>query len=244
MKKQVLLFILPVLFFLNAFGQQQTLPATHQWADVSAAIGAGEGTAAFSYVYNFGVGKKRKLDLGAGLRLTGYSGHQKKFYTAPGKYARSTTTPFAIVFAGHEEKNLDTLTLANPFTAALNFSINAGYHLGDRWYLGVNIDLVGFTFGSRTHGVLQSNGMKTTEPRAKPSGINLLLTGDNDYGSLNSELFLRYRIDLRWQIKAVYQFAFSEYSTETIHQTAPDGNAVFRFRNKANLLGLGIVYCW
>jgi len=69
-----------------------------------------------------------------------------------------------------------------------------------------------------------------------------LLTGDNDYGSLNSEFFLKYKLSGRWDLRAVYQFFFAEYKTQTIKQIAPDGTEVDRFRNKANLFGLGVSY--
>jgi len=80
------------------------------------------------------------------------------------------------------------------------------------------------------------------ENQAKPAHFNLLLTGDNDYGSLNSEFFVKYKISQRWQLKALYQFYFAEYKTTTIYQTAPDGTMVYRFRNKVNAFGLGLSY--
>jgi len=156
--------------------------------------------------------------------------------------ARSTTVPFAIVFAGHEEKNLDTLTLQRPLTTSLNLSVNLGYYLSERWFAGFNIDLIGFTVGRTTSGILHSNGTTTTDPSTKPASFNVLLTGDNDYGSLNSEFFLKYKLSGRWDLRAVYQFFFAEYKTQTIKQIAPDGTEVDRFRNKANLFGLGVSY--
>jgi len=70
----------------------------------------------------------------------------------------------------------------------------------------------------------------------------VLLTGDNDYGSLNSEFFLKYKLSQRWGVRAIYQFYFAEYKTKTIKQTAPDGTLVDRFRNKANTYGAGLSY--
>ena len=108
--------------------------------------------------------------------------------------------------------------------------------------MGFNIDVIGFTVGRTTSAVLTSNGVTKAEIAAKPAPFNLLLTGDNDLGSLNSEFFLKYKLNTHWSIKADYQFLFVEYKTTTITQMAPDGTKVDRFRNKVNLIGIGISY--
>jgi len=215
---------------------------TNQFADLSVNAGKSQGTAALSYVYNWKLGKKKKWEAGLGLRLTGYAGTKRDFTTAPGRLARSTTIPFVIVFAGQETQNWDTLTVQRPLVGSLNLSANFGYALSSNWSLGFNIDLIGFSVGRKSSAILTSNGVTRNEPLAKPAVFNLLLTGDNDLGSLNSEFFLRYKLSQKWSIRAVYQFYFAEYKTNTVLQTAPDGTMVDRFRNKANLFGLGVSY--
>ncbi len=218
------------------------IPKINQFADITITVGDKQGAAAVSWVYNWRMGKSRKFEAGLGIRSTVYYGTKKNYITAPARLSRSTTFPFVIVFAGQETANWDTLTVQRPFTNALNMTGNLGYHLSDKLYAGVNIDLVGFTLGRTTSGILVSDGVTRTESSAKPSAFNLLLTGDNDLGSLNSEFFLSYKISDRLGIKAVYQFLFSEYRTTNIYQTAPDGTQVTRFRNKANNFGAGISY--
>ena len=235
-----LMFVLIISSALHA--QQKSLPRINQFIDFSGAIGSSEGTVAFSFVRNWRVGEKRKFEIGLGTRITSYLGVKREFYTAPARLARSTTIPFVIVFAGHEEKNIDTLTVQRPFTTSLNISANFGYNFSPKWYGGINIDLIGFTVGRTTGATLLSNGTTSTEHAAKPASFNLLLTGDNDYGSLNSEFFIKYKIAERWKLKAVYQFYFAEYRTQSIKQVAPDGTIVDRFRNKVNAFGLGISY--
>ena len=166
----------------------------------------------------------------------------KDFTTAPARLARSTTIPFVIVFAGQVTQNWDTLTVQRPLTNSLNITANFGYNFNTRLYGGFNIDLIGFTAGRTTSAILTSDGYTTTEPAAKPTTFNVLLTGDNDRGSLNSEFFLKYKAAKRWSLKAVYQFLFVEYKTTNTHQVAPDGTIVTRFRNKANNYGVGIAY--
>lgn len=240
--KIILIIASATLESLLAPAQSKQLPHYNQFIDFSVAAGSSQGTGAFSYAYNWRIGRRRKLEAGLGFRLTSYLGNKKEFYTAPARLARSTTVPFVIVFAGHKEENLDTLTVQRPFTTSLNISANFGYHLSARWYAGFNIDLIGFTVGRTTSAILRSNGSTTTEPSAKPAHFNALLTGDNDYGALNSEFFIKYKLKSRWDIKAVYQFFFTEYKTQNVKQIAPDGTIVDRFRNKANLFGLGVSY--
>lgn len=242
MKKTLVLMLLIITGTSYSYAQQKEVNSTNRFLDLTATAGESQGSVAAAYVYNWRLGKKKKIELGLGLRLTSYFGVKKDFITAPAKLARSTTFPFLIVFAEQNEKNFDTLTVQRPFTNSLNISANLGYNFSHRLYGGINIDLIGFTTGRNTSAVLTSNGTTKTEPIAKPAAFNVLLTGDNDYGSLNSEFFLKYRLNNRWGLKGVYQFLFIEYKTTTIKQTAPDGTQVDRFRNKANAFGLGVTY--
>lgn len=233
--------ILFILFGMNSYAQQ--LPARHhRFADFSATAGLSQQSLAVSYNYNWRLGKTRKFELGLGVRNTAYFGVKKDFWTAPAKLARTNTTPFLIFFAGQKIENWDTLTIQRPFTNSLNISINFGYNISKKLYAGFNIDAIGFTLGRTTSGILVSNGTTRTEPAAKPAAFNLLLTGDHDLGSLNSEFHLNYNFNNHWSIKGIYQFLFVEYKTTTIQQTTPDGTKNDRFRNKANNGGLGVVY--
>jgi hypothetical protein len=227
---------------VTGFGQTHVTTTRQQLADLAFTAGESQGSAAASYIHNWVIGKNKKWELGYGVRFTSYFGTKKDFITAPARLARSTTFPFAIVFAQQLEKNFDTLSVQRPFTNSLNFSANVGYRLSKKLTGGFNIDLIGFTFGRTSAAVLTSNGVTQTEAAAKPSHFNLLLTGDNDLGSLNSEFFLRYQLNQRWYLRAVYQFLFVEYKTASVKQTAPDGTEVYRFRNKANNFGLGVSY--
>ena len=242
MNKRIVLTALLLSAGYVGFSQTHALPRTDRFVDLSATIGESQGAVAASYVHNWRLGKKKKWEIGYGFRWTSFFGVKRDFTTAPARLARSTTFPFLIVFADHLASNEDTLTVQRPFTNSLNLSTNFGYNFSDRWSAGFNIDLIGFTFGRTTSAILTSNGVTKTEPAAKPAPFNVLLTGDNDYGSLNSEFFLKYKLNKRWGIKADYQFMFVEYKTTTIKQTAPDGTLVDRFRNKVNAFGIGVSY--
>lgn len=244
MKPTLLIFliVLPVFFTTGVRAQSVPFSRFNRFVDLTATVGSSQGTAAASYVHNWHLGKRKKWEAGLGFRWTSYFGTKKKFTTAPARLARSTTAPFIIVFAGQKTENWDTLTVQRPFINSVNLSLNFGYNFNSKWSAGFNIDFIGFSFGRKSSGILTSNGTTRNEPAARPYGFNVLLTGDNDYGSLNSEYFIKYKINRQWGIKAVYEFYFAEYETRNIKQTAPDGTMVSRFRNKANSLGLGISY--
>jgi hypothetical protein len=241
MKKYTGLFIiLAGLLSLSATAQERS--GISQWTDLTGTIGDREGAVAGAWVNNWRLGRQKKWEIGLGGRGTAYFGSRKEFYTAPGRLARSNTSPFLIVFAGHEERNIDTLFVRCPFTFSLSLDVNFGYNFSPRWYAGFNIDLAGFTWGSSSDARLLSNGAVLEESSARPARFNVLLTGDNDYGSLNSEFFIRWRYNKKLSFKALYQFFFAEYKTQHVRQIAPDGTEVDRFRNKVNAVGLGIVY--
>jgi len=242
MKKKTLLLAVLIMGLKISYAQQKDLPHFNQFVDLAATAGSNQGTIAGSYVYNWRLGEKRKFEIGIGGRVTSYFGTKKDFITAPAKLARTSTIPFLIVFAGQKEENFDTLNVQRPSVISFNFTGNMGYHLSERLYAGLNIDLIGFTVGKKTNAVFISNGVTTTEPDAKPAAFNALLTGDHDLGSLNSEFFLKYNINKQWSIRGIYQFIFIEYKTNTLKQVTADGTENDRFRNKANTFGLGVSY--
>jgi hypothetical protein len=242
MNKKIL--IAGIVLFTAAATNAQVKTNTHhnRFVDFAATIGSSQGTVAGSYVYNWKLGKKKKWEAGLGARWTSYFGTKTAFITAPARLARTSTTPFLIFFAGQKTESQDTLTVQRPFTNSFNLSANFGYNFNSRWSGGFNIDLIGFTIGRKSSAILTSNGITTTDPAARPAAFNVLLTGDHDRGSLNSEFFLKYKLNEKWGIKAVYEFIFAEYKTTSVKQTAPDGTINDRFRLKGNTFGLGVSY--
>jgi hypothetical protein len=222
---------------------QQGYKRTNRFIDLTGTVGSSQGTVAAAFVNNWRLGKKRRFEIGIGGRWTTYTGTDKDFITAgPAKYTRSFTVPFIIFFAGQQEANFDTLTVHRPLTHSANVTANLGYHISSKWYAGFNIDVIGISFGRRTSGIFKSNGTTTIDNNVNPASGNVLLTGDHDRGSLNSEFFVKYALTDRWQLKAVYQFLFVEYKTESVQQAIPNGPLNDRFRNKVNSFGLGLAW--
>ena len=240
--KSVIITAAVLLQCVVSSGQNKTGSRINQFADLAGTVGSSRGTVALSYVHNWKLDKKQKWEAGLGARFTSGFGTKQEYTTAPAKLARGTTVPFVIVLAEQKTANWDTLTVQRPLVNSVNISANFGYNFSNNWSAGFNIDLIGFTFGRKTPAILTSNGVTKTEAVAKPAAFNVLLTGDLDYGSLNSEFFFKYKLNNRWGIRAIYQFYFSEYKTTTIKQIAPDGTGVDRFRQKGNNFGAGISY--
>jgi hypothetical protein len=117
--------------------------------------------------------------------------------------------------------------------------VNLGYNFSPKLQAGFNIDLLGFSFGPEGTPVFKGSGSQTTT-KAKPTGFNVLLVGNNDRGTLNSEFYLRYKVSKKVGIKAAYEYLFTELTTDTKVQTTPEQND--RFRNKASLFSVGISY--
>jgi hypothetical protein len=244
MKRTGIVFLMLLSgYLLNA----QKKPV-NQFADVAVTVGQSQGSVAGAYVYNWQLGKQKKWEIGVGARITSYFGTKKDFITAgPAKLTRTSTTPFLIFFAGQKIENFDTLQVQRPLVFSTNITANIGYHISSKLYAGFNIDIIGFSIGRKESGIFtgtNQNGQQGsfTDNAVKPTAFNILLTGDHDRGTLNSEFFLKYNLTDKIAIRGIYQFLFVEYTTSAVQQKAPDGTIVARFRNKANNFGLGFSY--
>jgi hypothetical protein len=227
-----LVFLMPMLLL----AQQNK---HHQFADLTAGFGQSQATASLSVWNHWYTGKNRKLELGIGARASSYFGTKKDFITAPAGISRGSSVPFLVVVSSQKTENWDTLTVQQPRVISVNAALSARYNFTPKISAGLNIDLIGFTLGRKSSAVFPANGNAQTIT-ARPTRINALLTGDLDYGSLNSEFYVSYALNQQFSLRAVYQFYFAEYTTPQKIQQLPEPND--RFRNKANLLGLGVSY--
>lgn len=234
-----------LISFVILFSSVENFGQRIKYADVAVSGGTLLSVSA-SYVNNWRLtlGPRDRWEAGLGLRLTSAFGKDVEYITSgPAKYTRSFTTPVIIFFAGQLPENWDTLTVKNVNVNSLNISANVAFNFTEKWGLGFNIDLVGLSFGPSSDGTLESNRVEFQD-NVKPAVFNVLLTGDHDIGSLNSEFFLKYNFTEQWGARAVYQFLFTEFETSSAEQTFFDGTKNNRFRNKANNFGLAVYYCF
>jgi hypothetical protein len=226
---------------IAAFAQKKAAHPINQFADLSFGIGNSQGYAALSYVHNWQLGAKKKIEIGYGARFTSFFGSKQIFSTAPAKLTSGKTGP-GVFFSNNIPVNIDTVIFPKSQVNSLNISINLGYNITPKFGVGFNIDAIGFSFGGNKNGTYYPNSGATVATTAKPTGFNLLLVSDNDKGSLNSEFFAKYRISSQWGVKAAFGFGFTEYTTNTKVQTTPGGDKNDRFRNKGSVLALGVSY--
>lgn len=223
---------------VNLFGQEKK---TSYAAELVATGGNKQVGGALSGMRLHGIGQKNRFKIGYGLRFTSYFGNDQEYITAPADLT-SGKTGLTVIFTENILENLDTLTLPNAQVNLLNAAVFLEYAITPRLDAGFNIDVIGFSFGGTQTGRFAAR--QSDEPTihhsqqsAQPTGFNLLLTSDNDLGSLNSEFFVRYRFWDKLAIKAGYSFLFTEYTTDRKLTYAND-----RFRNKAGMLMVGVTY--
>ncbi|MCU0451100.1 MAG: hypothetical protein MUC97_14880 [Bernardetiaceae bacterium] len=205
------LLFLSCLLAQSAFAQSPKAPQSN----FDFAIAAGNGLyVAPSWSRFHGLGAKGKFQLGYGLRLTSQFGSNVPHLTAPAKLTTGQNGP-GVLFQETIEANLDTLTLQNVQVNSLNASIHLQYAFSPKLEVGFNIDAIGFSFGGQQSGRFEarSAGRAPSTEMASPTTFNLLLISDNDLGSVNSELYVRYWLSPRWALRGGLGFAFSEYTT-------------------------------
>jgi hypothetical protein len=181
----------------------------------------------FNWSHLYGFGSRNQFRVGYGVRYSTVFGSDLDYITAPAKLTS-------------EEANLDTFQVASPMFHAINLGIYLQYDITPKFHVGFNIDAIGLSFGPSKTGKFTSDrlpGKPSTNLEAKPTGLNVLLVGDNDIGTLNSELFVRYQFNEHWGVKGGLTYVFTEYTTTTKPVLDND-----RFRNKAMLGMLGFSY--
>ncbi|HPH45406.1 MAG TPA: hypothetical protein PLJ60_01810 [Chryseolinea sp.] len=197
-----------------------------------------QGAFSVQYSHLWKIGKQKKFAIGLGGRITSYFGANQYYITAPAKITSGSSGPF-VIFKENIDENIDTLLIKSPQVTMINVSINIEYQITSKFTAGFNIDAVGFSFGT-DQSANYINGFTGMNTSAKPTSFNALLISDNDIGSLNSELFVKYKFSNKWSVRAGAQFLFTEYTSETEVQQYPEPND--RFRRKSLLFGLGINY--
>ncbi len=210
-----------ICFLVNTLGFSQTkmfIPPSQTNLDFNLAVGQG-GSIGAAYSRLVSISKNNRFKIGYGIRMTKYISQRQSFITAPAQLTSGTTGP-TVLFSNYILENIDTLSIARSAILYTNLKVGLQYTIG-RLDIGFDIDVMGFSLGNKQNADL--NG-KTTEVSPKP--FNVLLIGDNDIGSLNSEFYLRYWLDNRFALRAGLSYQFLEYKTAQSFA----GND--RFRNK------------
>ncbi len=217
---------------------------SQHYFDLAGSVGNKEIAGALSWSHLHGFGKKKqKFKVGYGLRFTSYVGANQSYSTAPSKYT-STKQNLGTILSETINENLDTIALQTPQVNLINLSVYLQYTI-KRFDLGFNVDVTGFSFGSdKKINIISSQYDPNQSPvqTARPTKFNLLLTSDNDIGSLNSEFSLRYWISKKIAIRSGLTFLFTEYTSAQKHSFDNGRIMNDRYRLKSSLFMVGITY--
>lgn len=239
-----LIFVLLFFLFSTVSGNAQDGPRAHNHlADFMLGIGSGQTNLSTSYQISWKFGNNQKLRMGAGLRLNAFFATDKYFVTAPAEIVKGEAGLGAF-FKKPIEENMDSVQFSSAQVYSINFLLHIGYAFSEKFAAGFNIDVIGASFGGTQSGTYingnDPGGPVSTSTSGAPTGFNLLLVGENDIGSLNSEFFVTYALNSNWSLKAGIQHIFMEYTTTTRVQQLPEPND--RFRITPTVFCAGVVY--
>ncbi|MBD0402582.1 hypothetical protein [Flammeovirga sp. EKP202] len=223
MKKKLLTLFIS-FFCLSVYAQDaETLPSKYLYADATVQISS-DFVGSLSLGHSWGLGQKKRFVLGTGLRYSFFQGKDnKEFYSAPPEYF------------GKSDKQ-DTLTIASPSQSNIVLYISLSYRIKSKFEVGMNIDAVGYTFGSDKDAVYTGNG-SSQATTASSNNVSALLIGANDIGMLSSEFYVQYHFNKKWSAKLGFAHTFTEFMTPTELQPGND-----RFRGVSDGLVIGARY--
>jgi hypothetical protein len=229
--------LFPVVLVVISASFTNALAQPHQ-SSVDFSIGGAnsEGCISTSFSRDWSLGGSDRFYIGSGIRLNAYLGKNRYYVTAPAKLTSGKKGP-RVLFIENIPENMDTLLLKNAQVNSVNLFLNLAVRFNAKFSAGFDIDVIGFSFGARTKGNY-INGVQGSIQAAKVSSFNLLLISDNDRGMLNSELYVKYAVHNRIDLKGGAQFLFSEYTTDSFVQQLPEPNN--RFRKKSLMIFVGL----
>lgn len=191
--------------------------------DLSMAIGEDVMLSSFQWDKLFPIALKKRIKIGFGTRMNIANYWDKSFYTAPPQRVNNT---------------FDTLTMSHQTVFFFNLQFLAEIALLKWWDVGMNIDLVGVSWGARTDGNYYSSafGHTGSNQTALPENLNLMLFGNNDFGNLNSQFYLRF-----WPSDKVFIKAGMSLATFTTLTDAQlnNGNSRFHAGSYMGFVSLG-----
>lgn len=241
--RKLLLSAATILMISNLGFSQESLESKKGYKynnnfDLALASNGNQSLGALSWVHFHSVTTKKRFMIGYGVRFNSQVGKNLNYVTAPAILTSKQTGP-QVLFSEIFYENIDTFYVSNTQVNFLNLSINLQYTIKEKFDIGFNIDAIGFSFGGKTTGkyIGYQSPDNGTIKTASPTSFNLLLVSDNDIGSLNSELYIRYWLNPKWAIRAGASFAFTEYTTENKLRLEND-----RFRNKSLMGMIGVTY--
>ncbi|AQG78465.1 hypothetical protein [Spirosoma montaniterrae] len=199
----------------------------------------------FAYYQLLNLGEKKRFSVGWTFRFAPYYGDNLNFYTAPARLTREKSG-FSALAAPLVERNIDTVRFDFITATSANLGIRVQVNLGivD---IGASADLLGITYGRwRTATYRSSTGLfqpdssgsvpqpfrgANNQQRGYPTRFNVRMLGDNDIGTLNTEVYARLKITQNIKLKLGYQWLTVGVTMQN-RDVVSDNN---RFRHRAGL---------
>ena len=245
--KKVLVALLLALS-LHSFAQSPVAARLKSGFDIGMGYSKDKYNPSIAYYQLLNIGERKLFSLGWTARLGAFYGDNLNYYTAPARLTRGKSG-FGALSGPLINSNIDTVRFDYVTMTSLNVGIRAQINLG--WIeFGASSDLVGLTLGKSRIGRYQSSAGQyqltnaagqdsttayfqgaSTFQRTTPGRLNARLLGDNDIGTLSSEVYARVHINQRVAIKVGYQWLTTE-TTVNNRDVIADNN---RFRNRAQL---------
>lgn len=243
--KKIILLLAIVLLYVTIVVGQETKPTYFKNGlnNYGFAVSSDGSVSALAINWNHlhTVTKNKKFRIGYGIRFNSNFG-KGDFRTAPSKLTSGVESPL-VIFSDDKLENFDTISINDFAVNSLNASIHLNYAFNNKWEAEFNIDAVGFSFGNdviadyNSTKRLTTNPLASTKQEAKPTSLNALLISDNDIGSLNSEIKIKYYFKPNWALDFGGTFIFAEYTTN--NKLFKDND---RFRLKSFIPMIGISY--
>lgn len=239
---------------LPVFAQSLVSSRISAGIDLGAGFKGQQVAPSIAYYQLLNIGEKRMFSIGYTLKFGTFYAQNLDYTTAPARLSRGKSG-FSALGAPLVINNIDTLSMANASVTNLNLGLRAQVQLGPV-QLGVSADVLGLSVGKSRTGHYQSSTGQFNVPTstgadsllaftgtnanqsASPTNANLRLLGDNNIGTLSSEIYARIRVGQRLGIKVGYQWLTTELSTKN-RDVKADNN---RFRNRTNFPYLALTF--
>lgn len=251
MKKIPVAFLLLVSF--TSFAQSPVAARLSSGYDVGMAYSVGHYNPSISYYQLLSAGERKLFSFGWNLRLGAFYGDNLDYYTAPARLTRGKSG-LGSIGSPLIPANIDTVHYDHVSMTSLSIGVRVKINLGPV-DLGASADLLGFTLGkSRTGQYQSSTGQFAIQSasgadsllvlfqganalqKSSPSSLNARLLGDNNRGTLATEVYARIRLTQRVGVKLGYQWLITE-TTVANRDVVADNN---RFRNRAGMVYLAL----
>ena len=248
------LIALFALVSVHSFAQSPVSARLSSGVDVGMGYSTNHYHPSIAYYQLINVGEQKLIALGWTARLSAFYGDNLNYYTAPARLTRGKSG-FSAVGAPLIPDNIDTIRYDYVSMTSLNLGIRAQVNLGPV-EVGASADLLGLTLGKWRTGRYKSSGGQFALPsstgadsllyfqgentfqRSHPGRVNVRLLGDNDIGTLSTEVYARLRINQRVGIKVAYQWLTTE-TTVTNRDIIADNN---RFRHRVGMPYLALTF--